>query len=298
MDYMEKFQQSIDFIEENLLEAITVELLAEQVGFSTYHYYKLFRSYVGLPVMDYVRRRRLAYAAHDICMGKRILDVALEYGFETHNGFSKAFRKCYGCSPEFYRNKSTSYLPKKANLRELKKMDIHHGIIQEPKIMTLPAFYVVGYALQTNYEDNNEQRDIRAFWDEVEIDGLEQKLYDTFETNEHGEYCIWFPPNYETNEFTYVLGIQPAHLSNIPPNLFVGVVDEATYAVFTTPRSAYRNNEFRDSIRGTWRYIDEIWFPHSGYQMAEGKVEFEFYDKRCHDENDALMEIYIPIEKK
>lgn len=298
MDYLDKFQQTIDFIEDHLNEPITVEWLAKNAGFSTYHFYKLFREYLGMSVMEYVRRRRLAYAVNDLCNGKRILDVALEYGFDTHNGFSKAFRKCYGCSPEFYRDNHLQYIPKKANLKQLKKFAIPHGIIKEPIIVQKSSFYVAGYALHTSYEENKQVSEIRAFWNNFGIDGLEQKIYDIVQPLDHGEYCISFPPDYSTNEFTYVIGVKPDKLNNLPPDLFVGEVPEATYAVFTTPRASYAKNQFANAIRGTWRYIYEIWFPNSGYELAEGKVEYEFYDERCHEEVGAVMEIYIPIEKK
>lgn len=88
MSYMECFQKSIDYIEEHLQDKMTVEELSAIAGFSPYHFYRLFAAYVGLPVMEYVRRRRLAHAAAELAKGKRVIDIAMEYGFETHAGFS------------------------------------------------------------------------------------------------------------------------------------------------------------------------------------------------------------------
>ena len=93
MDSREIIKASAAYIDAHLKEPLCVELLASMAGFSPYYYCRLFSLYLEMPVMEYVRRRRLAYAAGEICGGKRILDVAMDYGFESHNGFTKAFRK-------------------------------------------------------------------------------------------------------------------------------------------------------------------------------------------------------------
>src|SRR4051794_34736340 len=103
VDYRKCIQDSIDYAEEHLQDYLSIEQLASIAGFSPYHYYRVFHVYVGMPVMEYVRRRRLAHAAAELAHGRRIIDIALDYGFDTHNGFAKAFRKIYGCPPENYR---------------------------------------------------------------------------------------------------------------------------------------------------------------------------------------------------
>ena len=92
MDCAKIIQETQDYIAQNLFEPLSAEALAGRVGFSHYYFCKLFSFYTGMPVMEYIRRARLAHAAHEICAGKRILDVAVECGFESHGGFSKAFK--------------------------------------------------------------------------------------------------------------------------------------------------------------------------------------------------------------
>ena len=60
MDYLNQVQSSLDYVEEHLMEPLTLQELADQIGLSPYHYYRIFGAYVGIPVMEYVRRRRLA----------------------------------------------------------------------------------------------------------------------------------------------------------------------------------------------------------------------------------------------
>lgn len=98
---------SIDFIESRLTEAMGVSELARQAFFSKTHYQRLFRAIVGEPVMEYVKNRRLQLACREIGAGNtRILDVALKYGYESHEGFTRAFQAYFGVTPSEYRKRS------------------------------------------------------------------------------------------------------------------------------------------------------------------------------------------------
>ncbi|GCE24176.1 helix-turn-helix domain-containing protein [Dictyobacter kobayashii] len=164
MDYLKCIQHSIDYIEENLQGEIRVDELARIAGFSPYHYYRVFNAYVGIPVVDYIRRRRLAHAAAQLACGKRIIDIALDYGFDTHNGFAKAFRKTYGCSPEQYRIYVSGQTPKKVDLLLLMQHNLKGSIVVEPKIVVKPAAKIAGYELKTTCNEGQNLRDIPAFW--------------------------------------------------------------------------------------------------------------------------------------
>lgn len=95
---------SIDFIESRLTEAIEVGALAQQVFFSKTHYQRLFRAAVGEPVMEYVKNRRLQLACRDVLAGKAgILEIALFYGYDSHEGFTRAFKAYFGVTPSEYR---------------------------------------------------------------------------------------------------------------------------------------------------------------------------------------------------
>ena len=103
MDYIEILQEMLSYIDTHIREKLSVEKLAARAGFSPYHFCRVFQWEVGYSIMEYVRNRRLAYAAAELSTGRRIVDIAVDYGFETHSGFSKAFRRYFGCPPEVYR---------------------------------------------------------------------------------------------------------------------------------------------------------------------------------------------------
>lgn len=95
---------SIDFIESRLTEAIDVGELAQRAFFSKTHYQRLFRAIVGEPVMEYVKNRRLQLACRDVRAGNTgILDIALKYGYDSHEGFTRAFKAYFGVTPSEYR---------------------------------------------------------------------------------------------------------------------------------------------------------------------------------------------------
>mgnify|MGYP003288601107 FL=1 len=100
--YKELIQESLDYIEDNLTCEIFAQELSERAGFSLFHYYRLFQTAVGLPVMQYILRRRLLNAIYEISCGSKMIDVELRYGFETHAGFYKAFVREIGCTPAQY----------------------------------------------------------------------------------------------------------------------------------------------------------------------------------------------------
>ena len=99
MQYADIIQESLDYIEDNLKTDITAAELADMAGFSVFHYSRLFAAAVGLPVKQYIVRRRLLWAAWEMARGAKQIDAALTYGFSTAAGFYKAFRREFGCSP-------------------------------------------------------------------------------------------------------------------------------------------------------------------------------------------------------
>ncbi|WBW96706.1 helix-turn-helix domain-containing protein [Oceanirhabdus sp. W0125-5] len=117
METIDIMQKTIDYIEENLKAEITAEELAELSGFSVYHFYHLFGSYIGIPVLAYITKRRLMHAIYEARSGKKLLAISLEYGFNTHSGFFKAFKREFGCSPKKYLKLTSAKKPVPINLK-------------------------------------------------------------------------------------------------------------------------------------------------------------------------------------
>ena len=105
MDNRKIIQQGLDYIEENLKAEIAAAELADMAGFSLFHYYRLFQQATGLPVMQYILRRRLLHGIYAMKQGSTKSDAAFLYGFDTYAGFYRAFCREFGATPsEFLRS--------------------------------------------------------------------------------------------------------------------------------------------------------------------------------------------------
>ena len=124
-------QKSIDYIENNLKTDISAKELSEMAGFSMYHYYRLFQSAVGMPVMQYITRRRLLHGIYDLHCGEKMISVALTYGFETQAGFYKAFVREFGYTPTQFLNMSKKRKPYRINLLKEEHIMVSHKKIKE-----------------------------------------------------------------------------------------------------------------------------------------------------------------------
>ena len=106
MHAWEAIEGALDFIEEHLQEDISTEALAQSAGLSPFYFQRLFKRLTGRPVLEYVKMRRLAMAVSALAdREKRILDVAVEYGFSSHAAFTRAFKEAYGELPTEYRRR-------------------------------------------------------------------------------------------------------------------------------------------------------------------------------------------------
>ena len=113
MSIPEVIQRSLEYIEQNLKTELTAEELARRANYSTFHFYRLFSSAMGVSVSGYVLQRRLDHALGEIAAGRKAIDVVLEYGFDTYAGFYKAFARMYGCSPRKYLSIYQHHKPQK-----------------------------------------------------------------------------------------------------------------------------------------------------------------------------------------
>lgn len=104
MDYDARIQATIDYIEENIGKPIDLSDLSKKAFCSVPHFYRIFSSVVGMSVMDYIRKRRLSIAAHElVTTSKRIIDIAFDYEFKSQEVFTRAFLKEFGITPGAYR---------------------------------------------------------------------------------------------------------------------------------------------------------------------------------------------------
>jgi len=295
MNYRKDMERGIQFIENNIKCGLSAELISKHVGYSMHHFSRIFFACYGITVMEYVRRRRLSLSVRALSQGMKIVDAALLYGFETASGFSKAFRRYYNCSPSQYMD----------FLRLEQICDGNKGpnagddsLVKNVRIEKRETFLVAGYPGTLENIAASSTSDVAALWDRVCMDGLETTLYEKLNPHIHAEIGIYTP---ETNgEAVYVLGVIVNNFDNAEADMKCIVVPEATYAVFTTSPVDEKANpgQFADIIKRTWKSIFENWLnDNDEYEYDTKKLDFEYYDERCHPQTDAVVEIWVPVRQ-
>ncbi|HOJ48514.1 MAG TPA: GNAT family N-acetyltransferase [Bacillota bacterium] len=122
---MTVYNQILRYIEAHLKEEITASQIATNVGYSANHIYKLFKVYSPYPIMEYIRRMKLFHALSEMYTGRRLYDIALDYGYETPAGFYKAFKAVFGCTPSEYKKNNiqkegiSTFIDNVKNINEL-----------------------------------------------------------------------------------------------------------------------------------------------------------------------------------
>ena len=289
MDYIDILQEILRYIDAHIKEKLSVKKLALRAGFSPYHFCRIFQWNIGYSIMEYVRLRRLVFAASELKSGKYIIDIAVEYGYETHTGFLKAFKRYFGSTPEKYRLHASFDVPKLPILKKSKQY-VNGGIIMEPKMIRKPAVKLAGFAVKIIVSNKESTKVFTELWKEYAHNGSKEKLHSEPFIKNHAEYGACFPENPENGEFEYVVGIEVKdEICVIPKNYYVCAIPEALYAVFTPPPSD--DEKLSSSISGTYNYIFSEWFPNSGYEFMENGVDFVLCDEHC-------KEIYIPVVKR
>lgn len=282
------------YIDAHLDQTITLETLSRESGYSSYHFSRIFLWGIGVSVQQYIKSRKMAVAAYYLGLNMRVLDIALELGFETHSGFSKAFKKYYGVSPEQYRMYASAHYPKYPKL-DLCERYIQGGLILEPKIIHQRKQMIAGIAKKTTHSDNQNSKEIPAMWQEYIREGGMEKLHAQDFVTSHDEYGICLPLDTETDTFEYVIGI--AVQEDVPTHSYqTWSIPEADYAVFTVPQSTQET--FVSNIQGTWNYIFNEWFPSSGYELDSVSYDYERYPIDDMNDQSLRCDIYIPIAKK
>ena len=291
MNYLDTLQRAIVYIEEHLGENITVEEVAHATGYSYYHLTRQFQAVLGENIGSYLKGRRLAEAAKRLIYSEqRIIDIAMEYGFESSEAFSRAFKAVYRMSPSVYRKNRLDLII--SNKEKLGEELIRHraaSITVHPKLVELPDIKAVGLRGRTTLRDNV----IPKLWQEFvavrneiphpKAGGLGLGIC---------EACREDNSLLTMNDdilFSEVAGIEVDSFEDLPEPFVAKTLKGGRYAVFTHKGSLGSLKKTFDYIWGTWVFNTK--------ELLDDREDFEGYDERFlgFDNPDSEMDIYIPI---
>ena len=301
VNHTQLLQAVLDYIDNSITNEINAAMIAEKAGYSAYHFSRVFTGAIGISLMSYVTWRRLQYALYDLSRGKKVIDVAMEYGFETHGGFTKAFVHWFGFPPSLCRLRLTVNPPEKPNVMMLINKFLG-GNAMHPHIVELTPFAAVGYP-NRHKSENMENVNAPTFWDKINMDygTILSKLYSAFTKSKHFEICMCYDIDESAGEFTYIMGRgidNPDDLANIKPDMTKVDIAGGLYAIFSTPSAA---GSFIQAAQDTWNEIFLHWLPQSEFEYDDQRRDFSYHDYRDHGwyfGGKLQIDICIPIRQR
>ncbi|MEQ9365138.1 MAG: AraC family transcriptional regulator [Leptospirales bacterium] len=287
IDYYERLNLAIDFIERNLRAPIRVADVSTAAFQSQWHFQRVFRFMTGHSVAEYLRRRRLAEAGHALLKsGARVLDVALEFGYESSEAFSRAFRKEIGVNPAGLRGLTEFPYFERIDIYGPRFQDVYPNVAIEERVVIRNATVVRGIRKRTSMRHNRQFQDIPTLWGRYFAERLPEKIPEqALPGTTIGVYSNW---DFEEN-FDLTIGAPVARDAATDLSLANVEIPAGKFTVFTIPGSAPE-----DLIAG-WKYIYGTWMPNTRNEREFG-VDFDLFDERFTNGPAALSEIYIPIK--
>ncbi|MBR0961088.1 AraC family transcriptional regulator [Bradyrhizobium japonicum] len=281
---MNPAQRALWYIESHLAEPMTLDEIAAVAGVSRFHIVRAFAAAVGLPVMRYVRARRLTEAARSLAKGAPdILSLALEADYGSHEAFTRAFRDHFGTTPEAVR---AATCVNQLRLQEPILMDSTMlDTLAPPRFETATAFLVAGPAERISC-DNGAM--IPGLWQRFhqEVADIPARVGQGKNQVAYGVCCN----GDDAGNLDYIAGVEVADFSDLPRRFGRIRIPEQRYAVFT-------HKDHVASIRRTVNTIWNQWLPASGLKAADAP-NFERYDEKFDPATGhGGFEIWIPVRE-
>lgn len=290
MNWITGIQRALDYTETCLLDEINYEDVAKQAYSSSFHFQRMFSMICGYSLSDYVRMRRLSLAADELYRTDiKVIDVALKYGYETPESFSRAFKGFHGITPTQARHGG--------NIKSFSKLSVKlilsGGNTMDYRIEKLDALQIICKKKQVNKpQGDTATEDISAFWNECHQNGTIPAIckYGKFDKLQ-GVLGICFSGEMADSGFPYGIGAPYNGEPIAEEGLDVIDIPAYTYAVFTC------KGKMPDAFKKTYQQICTEFFPQSNYEYGNG-IELEVYPSDDTQNPDYSCEIWIAVKEK
>lgn len=290
MDWITGISKAIDYIEEHIMEPTDYARAAKEACSSPFNFQRVFALLCGYTLGDYVRMRRLTLAGEELLStDAKVIDVALKYGYDSPESFSRAFTRFHGVSPSAVRKGAAI----RSFSRICVKLILTGGSIMEYRIEKKQAAKIICRRREfTKPGDDYTNREIPEFWNECGRDGSIQKICGYIKDSARFKELlgVCFSTEMTDSGFPYGIGAEYDGESD-PQDFEIVEIPAYTYAVFTV------RGKMPDAFRETYRKICTEFFPQSGYEYGNG-VEIEVYPSADVQNPDYTCEIWIAVKPK
>jgi AraC family transcriptional regulator len=284
MDHIDRLNRTIEYIEANLDKNIHLELLAGKFALSKYHFHRIFKALIGDPPFRYIEKRRLSAAAADLIeTNKRIIDIAFDYGFNSHESFIRSFKKKYSLTPsQFRKTKPDFRFYGKCPIGSI-ELKLQKGNVKlKADVLHKPSFSIAG--LTYSGHDTNE---IFNLWQNFWLMVQESRI--VLDNTGCLGACLHDIDLRNQEVFVYYAGIADNQSVDFPKAMKSVNIPASTYAVFKHQGPISEIEQTYDRIYGSW-------FPLTG-DTPTMDLDIIVVDHRFkRQRKDSVIDILIPIQ--
>jgi AraC family transcriptional regulator len=275
---------TVQWIERHLDDSLSVDIIAEIAGLSPYHFSRLFSARMGRGVMAHVRGRRLVRAAQRLTTepAPRLIDLALDCGFDSQEAFTRAFSRTFGVAPGRFR-RGFNLTPIEGQYpMTMPETDV--TVIQFPELAVLEAFTVAGP--QRRFDDSNKA-EIPQLWSQ-----MLGALPFPGQLPEWTTYGVVWNVDRAEGHFDYLAGVGVEEGAGLPAGFSALRIPGGSYAVFRiTLNGGAVHPQLKSAMARIWGEL----VPAAGLKVAEGP-DFERYDSEfAPTMKGAVIDFYLPV---
>lgn len=281
MDWIERLNKSIHYIEDHLTDEIDIGQLARIACCSTYHYQRMFTYMAGITLSEYIRRRKMSLAAVDLQSGKeRVIDIAEKYGYQSPTAFNRAFQSFHGIAPSSVKNEGTSV---RSFSPIIFQITVKGATKMNYRIETKESFRIIGVSRPLEKEIENNFMVVPGMWQNAVTHGTVQKLAALMDTPPMGLLGVSVCNDEE--QWKYFIAVSSTKTND---EFEEYLIPASTWAIFS-------GSGTNQSIQELEKQIVTEWLPASGYEYANAP-DIEVYINP--DPENAQYEVWIPVNKK
>ena len=280
----------VELVEADLSDDVDIADLVRELGTTEYHVRRMFSSLAGMPLSEYIRRRRMTVAAADLVGDGELLDIAVRHGYGSAEAFGRAFRAVHGVSPGDVR-RDGGPLRSQPQLRF--RLTVEGNTPMDTRIADRPAFRLVGYAARVPLIHEGVNPHIQSHI--AALPHTEHARLKGLSTTEPAgllQVSADVDPDYtEGSELTYLHGVALTADDPVPGDLDALEVPAGEWAVFRV------DGPYPTAVQSMWAATASDWFPSNPWRLRPGPSIVAVLE-RSPDFSSAICELWLPVERE